>query len=268
MSAIRKVLSGGQAVAYYPALARAVGGIAPALFLQQVAHWDSTSTDGWVYRTQEELEEELAMSPKTQATCRRHLIDQGFLVEERRAKNRLHYKVQWDKVEAALQSLPTGRSRPARPGSLDLPDRKNSLEESNNKSNNKNSPRGTNAPKQDLPAKALTTLTVDRVKEVGFDPAPHQKQNWGKGWATYVYVAEGETPPTPEEQFAALGEIVAAAAGKGGKARYFLAVEDAVKRVADNVTPLRRPGERPTDLDSNSEEAAARRAEGYEFFFA
>ncbi len=118
----------------------------------------------------------------------------------------------------------------------------------------------------DLPAKALTTLTVDRVKEVGFEPATHQKQNWGRGWADYVYVPEGETPPSPEQQFAVLGEIISAAAGKGGKARYFLAVEDAVKRVEGKdsrkvsvVTPLDREERR-------KREAAERRRQMEDVF--
>lgn len=105
MSALRTMLSGGQVVAYYPALARAVGGIAPALFLQQIAHWESEDGDGWVFRTQEELEAELAMSPKVQGTCRKHLVDGEFIIEERRARNRLHYQIQWEKVEAALEDV-------------------------------------------------------------------------------------------------------------------------------------------------------------------
>ena len=127
MSAIRKLLQGGQAVAYYPQLARAVGGIAPALFLQQIAHWEGKSNDGWVFRTTDELEEELAMSYKVQANCRKHLIEGGFLEEDRRAKNRLHYRIDWDKIEAALQSCPKGKSRVAQSASPELPKGKVSL---------------------------------------------------------------------------------------------------------------------------------------------
>jgi hypothetical protein len=133
MSALKALLS-SRPVAYYPELARAVGGIAPALFFQQIAHWQGGDESRWVFRTQEELEEELAMSPKVQATCRKHLVDGGFIEEERRAKNRLHYRPVWEKVEAALQTIPSGNSRPAQPESLDLPNRRNSLNKSKNES--------------------------------------------------------------------------------------------------------------------------------------
>lgn len=96
------------------------------------------------------------------------------------------------------------------------------------------SPRGASAPreaKSTTPAKAMTSLTIERTLEVGFDAAPHQRSNWGNGWARFVYVAEGQEPPSAERQFAVLQEIVGAASGKGGKARYFLSVDDAVKRV-------------------------------------
>ncbi len=91
-----------------------------------------------------------------------------------------------------------------------------------------------------LPAKAMTTLTVERCTEVGFDPAPHQKINWGSGWSKYLYVnsSAGTDPPDPEEAYAVLSEIVAAAAGQRGKGRYWLSVQDAIKRVRDDGTAL------------------------------
>lgn len=95
--------------------------------------------------------------------------------------------------------------------------------------------RGAEAPEktpEETPAKALTRLTVQRVREVGFDPAPHQRNNWGKGWAEFCYVEEGGKAPPAEAQFAVLGEIVAAAAGNRGKGRYFLSVQDAAKRAS------------------------------------
>lgn len=113
MSAIKQMLTGGAMVAYYPALARAVGGIAPALFIQQIAHWEGRSEDGWVFRTQEQLEEELAMSVKVQQRCRKDLVDAGFLKEERRQPNaRLYYCVNWANLEAALYSIPSGNPEP------------------------------------------------------------------------------------------------------------------------------------------------------------
>jgi hypothetical protein len=260
MSALRKLL-GRRAVAYYPELARALGGIAPALFLQQIAHWEASSNDGWVFRTQEELEAELAMSPKAQRSCRDVLVAGGFLKEERRAKNRLHYRVDWAKVEAAVQSVPPGRSRVSHRAGLDVPDGHNSLKRVSKESKDKNSPRGAG----DRPAKIMTSLTVERTKEVGFDAAPYQKANWGNGWAAFVYVPEGETPPSTEHQYAVLGEIVAAAAGRRGKARFFLSVEDAIKRLEKDGRE--KPNSPPvSDLESRRAAAEERRRQMREVF--
>lgn len=118
------------------------------------------------------------------------------------------------------------------------------------------------SPRGQKPAKTLTTLTVDRTKEVGFEPSPHQIANWGNGWSRFVYVSEGEDPPSTERQFAVLQEIVGAASGKGGKARFFLAVEDAIKRVEG--TKDTKPASEP---ELSREERAKRRTEGYEWLF-
>lgn len=99
---------------------------------------------------------------------------------------------------------------------------------------------GESPPEGPRPAKAMTALTVERCTEVGFDPAPHQKANWGSGWSKYLYVdsSAGTDPPEPEEAYAVLSEIVAAAAGQRGKGRYWLSVQDAIKRVRDDGTAI------------------------------
>jgi hypothetical protein len=108
------------------------------------------------------------------------------------------------------------------------------------------------------PAKALTTLTVERTEEVGFFASKEQKANWGRGWSSFVYVEEGRDPPDAERQFAVLSEIVAAAAGRLGKTRFFLSVRDAARRVDE-----RRPGGR--DRAQAPESRQRDRMEGYEF---
>lgn len=104
MSGVKALLS-SRPVAYYPELAHAVGGIAPALFFQQIAHWQGKNPDGWVFRTQEELEKELAMSPKVQAAARKHLVERGVLEEKLDGMpRRLYYRPVWDNLELALQT--------------------------------------------------------------------------------------------------------------------------------------------------------------------
>ena len=120
------------------------------------------------------------------------------------------------------------------------------------------SPRGADAPKEkkeDPPAKAMTTMTIDRARLRGFYPSSGQIANWGSGWAKYIYVSEDEEPPSADEQLDVLDAIVDAAAGKAGKTRYFLAVGDAVTRVREgNVTRLdsRRP-DKPKNVTYDDE---------------
>lgn len=138
MSALRTLLA-SRAVAYYPELARAVGGVAPALFFQQVAHWQGKNADGWVFRTQEEFEEELAMSAKAQATARAHLVSLGVLEEKYDGMpRRLYYRPVWEKVESLLktcqtsgQDLPVGQVQSSPNGEATLKSSNESIEESN-----------------------------------------------------------------------------------------------------------------------------------------
>lgn len=111
----------------------------------------------------------------------------------------------------------------------------------------RNSPKGANTPEREekdvaqtsSAAKDMTTLTVDRCRERGLDASPGQKTNWGTGWAKYLYVPEGQDPPTPEEAYDVLDEIVASAAGKRGKTGYWISVQNAAKRLIEgNVTDL------------------------------
>ena len=241
MSAIRELLS-DKPVAYYPTLARAVGSVAGALFLQQISHWQG-GKDRWVFRTQEELEKETALTAKAQAGARRHLVKLGLLAEEHKGlPRRLYYKVNWDNLELLLQSCQRE--------SLDQPDgelctspKVDTTVESSNESKEPFSPRGAFAPEEAPPdslpeeidgkptaAKDINTETIRMCERLNFFPSAGQKANWGSGWARYMYVEVGK-PPEPEEVYAVQAKIVSAAAGNEGKTRFWLSVGDAIKRV-------------------------------------
>ena len=144
MSALKALLS-SRPVAYYPELARAVGGIAPALFFQQIVHWQGRNPNAWVFRTQEELEAELAMSAKVQAAARQHLVKRGLLEEKHDGMpRRLYYRPVWDNIESALQTchregqdLPDGQVQSSPSGDTTL---KNRDESSNSRRDAKASP--------------------------------------------------------------------------------------------------------------------------------
>lgn len=84
--------------------------------------------------------------------------------------------------------------------------------------------------------KNYTTVTVDRVREVDFEPTAHQKATWGRGFKALAEVPEGQTPPRPREVYRRIARIVEAAE-KG----YFVSVEragDEPKNGARHLTPV------------------------------
>lgn len=104
-------------VAYYPELAEALGSIAAAIFLQEVGHWDQYSEDGWVFRTQDEIRRATALRVDAQNGARKILRDLDIIEEERKGvPARLYYRVNWDKLQALLQTqeVPEQDTRSAR----------------------------------------------------------------------------------------------------------------------------------------------------------
>ena len=102
--ALLKTVYSENVIAFRPELARAVGGIEPAIFLQQVIHWTQKSGDGWVFRTQKELADETALGRYAQEKARAALRSAGVLVEERRGvPAQLYYRVDWE--DAALDEV-------------------------------------------------------------------------------------------------------------------------------------------------------------------
>ncbi|HAZ7196640.1 TPA: replication protein RepO [Klebsiella pneumoniae] len=70
-------------------------GVTAALFLSQMTYWTNRSDDdGWVYKTQEEWEEETGLSRYEQEGARKKLRSIGVLLERRKGvPARLFYKV-------------------------------------------------------------------------------------------------------------------------------------------------------------------------------
>lgn len=86
-------------IAFFPQMARALGGIEEAIFVQQLYYWSDKPIDkeGWVYKTQKEWEIETTLTPKMQNRVKRKLKDLGILETKLKSvKNRptLHYKLE------------------------------------------------------------------------------------------------------------------------------------------------------------------------------
>ncbi len=97
----------GNPVAYYPGLAKIVGGVTSALFLCQINYWGDKGHDGdgWIYKTQEELTEETGLTRREQEGARKSLRGLGIL-EERNARleHRLYYRINDDALDALWEA--------------------------------------------------------------------------------------------------------------------------------------------------------------------
>lgn len=91
----------GHPVAYYPKLARMLGSVNAAVFLCQLLYWTDKTQDGWIYKTQPEIEEETGLTRRKQETVRTQLVDKEILAEARRGSHgTLHFRVDTIKLDA------------------------------------------------------------------------------------------------------------------------------------------------------------------------
>ena len=74
----------GNSVAYYPKLVEVTGGVLPNLFLCQMYYWlgKQKNPEGWIYKTQAEIEKETGLTRKQQETARKFLKARGLLQEK------------------------------------------------------------------------------------------------------------------------------------------------------------------------------------------
>lgn len=89
----------GRPIAYYPSLARLLGGINESIFLSQIIYWTGkeASGDGWIYKTSSEIESELGLTYREQMGARKRLRRLGVLSEEyRRLKHVIYFSVNFD----------------------------------------------------------------------------------------------------------------------------------------------------------------------------
>lgn len=103
--ALRELLT-DNVVAYHAAYARIGGSVAAGILLAQLLYWTRYSEDGWVFRTQEQLECETALTEYEQNGARAKLKERGLIIEERRGiPCRLYYQPQFEAIYAALGTL-------------------------------------------------------------------------------------------------------------------------------------------------------------------
>jgi hypothetical protein len=95
-------------VGYSPDLARMVGGATTGLFLNQLLFLSDkgANTDGWVYKSEQEMGKETGLTKREQQTARRKLLALGVIVIMRGGwKNTYHFKVLWEKLYQVIAGI-------------------------------------------------------------------------------------------------------------------------------------------------------------------
>lgn len=85
--------------AYSPDLNKITGSINATLFLCQLIYWYGKQTDanGWIYKTRDEISEELGMSRREQETARKYLKQKNIIQEKiKGVPPRVHIKINFD----------------------------------------------------------------------------------------------------------------------------------------------------------------------------
>ena len=91
----------GSPIAYYTAFARVLGGVEAGVLTSQFFYWYGKGYDpnGWIYKTQEDIESETGLTRRNQETARKKLRALGVLEEKRMgAPSRLFYRLNLDNL--------------------------------------------------------------------------------------------------------------------------------------------------------------------------
>jgi hypothetical protein len=121
MKASDIMLDLGKPIAYYPGLAKRWGP-GSAAFFSQIFYWTGKQSDksGWIYKTQEEIEDETGLGDEEQRTARKRLKIAGILEErEARLEHRIYYRINLDGLNAIFpETGKPGSAEPPLPSSL------------------------------------------------------------------------------------------------------------------------------------------------------
>jgi len=100
----------GKPIAYYPNLKRITGSTVATIFLCQFIYWTGKQRDdeGWIYKTQSEIEQETGLTRTEQETARRILSKKGFLEHKYKGIPRqLYYRINIDAINEAWETVHT-----------------------------------------------------------------------------------------------------------------------------------------------------------------
>lgn len=91
----------GSPIAYYTAFARVLGGVEAGILASQFFYWygKGHNPEGWIYKTQAEIEAETGLSRRNQETARKKLRELGVLEEQYTGMPaKLYYRLNLDQL--------------------------------------------------------------------------------------------------------------------------------------------------------------------------
>ncbi len=93
----------GRPIAYYPRLRQIAGSTNAAILLCQLIYWTGKQrdTEGWIFKTAEELADQTGLTYKEQFDARRRLRQRGFLFDRyARSEHQLYFRLNLDAFNA------------------------------------------------------------------------------------------------------------------------------------------------------------------------
>ena len=94
----------GRPIAFYPTLVPVCGSVHATLFLCQLLYWEGKQRDpdGWIYKSQRDMEEETGLSRRMQDEARSKLKERRLIEEARRGvPATMHYRIDHQALEDA-----------------------------------------------------------------------------------------------------------------------------------------------------------------------
>jgi hypothetical protein len=108
----------GQPMPYYPSLAKLVG-VKECVLICRFVWWHGMQADseGWIYKTRDDLTEETGLSHEEQATARKALRTLGLLEERKeRLRHKHFYRVKFEALDALWEGREAGNAGVPTPG--------------------------------------------------------------------------------------------------------------------------------------------------------
>lgn len=102
-------------IAFHRVFVTILGDVDSALFLSQALYWSRRSEGGWFYKSREEWADETSLGRSAQESSRKKLKAISLLEErEDRINHRLWFRVDMDKLDEILLTIPDEIEPPAR----------------------------------------------------------------------------------------------------------------------------------------------------------